>query len=99
PDYNPIEHLWKNMKKRTTHNRYWPAWGARRRPPSSPICSVSSAPHLLPLWQASLSFVLLPQIVRARSALMRPESTRNGQRYDGAVDRSDGTTAQKDSGR
>ncbi len=24
PDYNPIEHLWKNMKKRTTHNRYVP---------------------------------------------------------------------------
>jgi transposase len=24
PDYNPIEHLWKNMKRRTTHNRYFP---------------------------------------------------------------------------
>jgi transposase len=24
PDYNPIEHLWKNMKQRTTHNRYFP---------------------------------------------------------------------------
>jgi len=24
PDYNPIEHLWRNMKKRTTHNRYFP---------------------------------------------------------------------------
>jgi hypothetical protein len=24
PDYNPIEHLWKHMKKRTTHNRYFP---------------------------------------------------------------------------
>jgi transposase len=24
PDYNPIEHLWKNMKKRTTHLRYFP---------------------------------------------------------------------------
>jgi transposase len=24
PDYNPIEHLWKNMKKRTTHHRYFP---------------------------------------------------------------------------
>jgi hypothetical protein len=23
PDYNPIEHLWKNMKKRTTHLRYF----------------------------------------------------------------------------
>jgi transposase len=23
PDYNPIEHLWKSMKKRTTHNRYF----------------------------------------------------------------------------
>lgn len=26
PDYNPIEHLWKNMKKRTTHNRYFPTF-------------------------------------------------------------------------
>lgn len=26
PDYNPIEHLWKNMKRRTTHNRYFPAF-------------------------------------------------------------------------
>ena len=24
PDDNPIEHLWKNMKRRTTHNRYFP---------------------------------------------------------------------------
>jgi len=24
PDYNPIERLWKNMKKRPTHNRYVP---------------------------------------------------------------------------
>lgn len=23
PDYNPIEHRWKNMKKRTPHNRYF----------------------------------------------------------------------------
>lgn len=28
PDYNPIEHLWKNMKKRTTHNRYFPEFDA-----------------------------------------------------------------------
>lgn len=24
PDYNPIEFLWKNVKKRSTHNRYFP---------------------------------------------------------------------------
>lgn len=24
PDYNPIEHLWKSMKRRTTHHRYFP---------------------------------------------------------------------------
>jgi transposase len=23
PDYNPIEHLWKNLKKRSTHLRYF----------------------------------------------------------------------------
>jgi len=28
PDYNPIEHLWKNMKKRTTHLRYFPTFEA-----------------------------------------------------------------------
>jgi transposase len=28
PDYNPIEHLWKNMKKRTTHLRYFPSFEA-----------------------------------------------------------------------
>jgi transposase len=26
PDYNPIEHLWKNLKKRTTHLRYFPTF-------------------------------------------------------------------------
>jgi transposase len=26
PDYNPIEHLWKNLKKRSTHLRYFPAF-------------------------------------------------------------------------
>lgn len=24
PDYNPIEYLWKNVKKRSTHHRYFP---------------------------------------------------------------------------
>ena len=24
PDYNPIEYLWKNTKRRATHNRYFP---------------------------------------------------------------------------
>jgi transposase len=28
PDYNPIEHLWKNMKQRTTHNRYFATFEA-----------------------------------------------------------------------
>lgn len=26
PDYNPIEHLWKNTKKRSTHLRYFPTF-------------------------------------------------------------------------
>jgi transposase len=26
PDYNPIEFLWKKMKQRATHNRYFPAF-------------------------------------------------------------------------
>ncbi len=24
PDYNPIEHLWRNVKRHSTHNRYFP---------------------------------------------------------------------------
>lgn len=26
PDYNPIEHLWKNLKRRSTHLRYFPSF-------------------------------------------------------------------------
>ena len=26
PDYNPIEHLWRNIKRRNTHNRYFPTF-------------------------------------------------------------------------
>jgi transposase len=26
PDYNPIEHLWRNIKRHNTHNRYFPAF-------------------------------------------------------------------------
>ncbi len=26
PDYNPIEHLWRTIKRRNTHNRYFPAF-------------------------------------------------------------------------
>ena len=26
PDYNPIEHLWRNIKRQNTHNRYFPAF-------------------------------------------------------------------------
>jgi transposase len=26
PDYNPIEHLWKNLKKRSSHLRYFPTF-------------------------------------------------------------------------
>ena len=28
PDYNPIEHLWRNIKRHNTHNRYFPAFSA-----------------------------------------------------------------------
>jgi transposase len=28
PDYNPIEYLWKNLKRRATHNRYFPEFEA-----------------------------------------------------------------------
>jgi len=24
PDYNPIEFLWKNVKRQSTHNQYFP---------------------------------------------------------------------------
>jgi transposase len=26
PDYNPNEHLWRNIKRQNTHNRYFPAF-------------------------------------------------------------------------
>ena len=26
PDYNSIEHLWRNIKRRNTHNRYFPSF-------------------------------------------------------------------------
>lgn len=26
PDYNPIEHLWRNVKRHKTHNRYFPSF-------------------------------------------------------------------------
>jgi len=26
PDYNPIEHLWRNVKRHKTHNRYFPTF-------------------------------------------------------------------------
>jgi DDE superfamily endonuclease len=28
PDYNPIEHLWRNLKRNKTHNRYFPTFEA-----------------------------------------------------------------------
>ena len=28
PDYNPIEHLWRNVKRNRTHNRYFPTFEA-----------------------------------------------------------------------
>jgi transposase len=28
PDYNPIEHLWRNVKRERTHNRYFPTFAA-----------------------------------------------------------------------
>jgi transposase len=28
PDYNPIEHLWRNVKRSKTHNRYFPTFDA-----------------------------------------------------------------------
>jgi transposase len=28
PDYNPIEHLWRNVKRSKTHNRYFPTFEA-----------------------------------------------------------------------
>ena len=28
PDYNPIEYLWRALKRRTTHNQYFPEFTA-----------------------------------------------------------------------
>ena len=30
PDYNPIEHLWRNIKRQKTHNRYFADFSALR---------------------------------------------------------------------
>jgi hypothetical protein len=31
PDYNPIEHLWRNIKRQRTHNRYFPTFDSLRQ--------------------------------------------------------------------
>jgi len=64
PDYNPIEHLWKNMKKRTTHNRYFPEFDlvcglSRRAWPTSRI----TPPRSSALWAStSIRWPRLPRL-------------------------------------
>lgn len=45
PDYNPIEHLWKNMKKRTTHNRYFPAFAGLCASVEEGLAYFAAHPH------------------------------------------------------
>ena len=40
PDFNPIEHLWKKVKKEATHLKYFPEFthGAGGRPSAAVFC-------------------------------------------------------------
>ena len=47
PDYNPIEHLWKNMKKRTTHNTFFRTTAERDTALTATFESFRARPSLI----------------------------------------------------
>jgi transposase len=45
PDDNPIEHLWKNLKTRTTHNRYFPEFAGLCASVEEGLAYFAAHPH------------------------------------------------------
>lgn len=44
PDYNPIEHLWRNVKREKTHNRYFPTFEALTQAVDTGLTSFQNDP-------------------------------------------------------
>ena len=64
PDYNPIEYLWRNLKKRATHNQYFPEFSAL-------ISSVNAG--LTYLVQHPTEVLRVFGLYRAESGLLSPQ--------------------------
>ncbi len=45
PDYNPIEHLWRNIKRQKTHNRYFPEFSDLTSAVESALAHFQQHPH------------------------------------------------------
>lgn len=45
PDYNPIEHLWRNVKRGRTHNRYFPTFEALCQAVDAGLASFQTEPE------------------------------------------------------
>ena len=45
PDYNPIEHLWRNIKRCNTHNRYFPAFSDLATAVEAALTHFQQHPH------------------------------------------------------
>jgi transposase len=45
PDYNPIEHLWRNIKRQNTHNRYFPAFSDLTTAVETALTHFQQHPH------------------------------------------------------
>jgi len=44
PDYNPIEHLWRNIKRAKTHNRYFPSFESLMQAVEQGLAQFQAAP-------------------------------------------------------
>jgi transposase len=45
PDYNPIEHLWRNIKRHNTHNRYFPEFSDLTTAVETALTHFQQHPH------------------------------------------------------
>ncbi len=45
PDYNPIEHLWRNIKRQNTHNRYFPEFSDLTTAVETALTHFQQHPH------------------------------------------------------